>query len=76
MPNIPHESVVGSPEDVVQGDGKFHCPQTCTEVTPGLGDYFNQILADVGRQQLQFGNAELPYVFRYIDFIKVWIRMI
>ena len=57
----------------MQRHGELHRAETGPEVSAGLGDDFDEVLAHVVAQTLEFGDRELPEVRRDIHPVKVRI---
>src|ERR1700750_65393 len=69
MPYVPDQSVVGSIEDVVQGDGEFDDAQPRPQMTPGGCDRVDGLGAQLIGNLTQVALVKPPQIRRIDDCI-------
>jgi hypothetical protein len=73
MAHIPNNFVGGKVENVVQGNGQFHRPQTGSQMAAGMGYNFDNPLPNLSGKMFELISGKLfqiigrRYVFEYFQ---------
>ena len=74
--HVPHETVPGGIEDVMERDGELHHAQPGGQVTTRLGDAVDQEAAQLRRELGELGLVETAQVLGVVDRIQEGVRHI
>jgi len=72
MAHVPHQAVFRSVEDIVQGDGQFHCAEVGRQMATGAANRFQQELPHLRCQVQELALGKQPQLVGGGDGVQQW----